>query len=256
MILDGREVAGFIKERHRRQAAAYNPPLKLAIVLGTKRADTASFVRAKESYGRDIGVLVEVVHPGRSIAGTIEQLNRRPDVTGIIVQLPLDEPEDTGAALAAVDPAKDVDGLGPSGSFEVAAVKGILWLLAAYNVEVKPGPVAVVGQGRLVGRPLSDALEASGVQVVRCDEHTPDLAEAVRDSGIIISATGQPGLISDEIVKPGQVVVDAGGGEEGGDADPALYQRSDIKISPVPGGVGPMTVAALFDNLLLAAGRR
>lgn len=259
MILDGREVAGFIKERHRRQMGGLHPAPALAIVANLKRADTASFVRAKQRYGEDIGVRVEVVSPGRSITGTIEQLNRRPDVAGIVVQLPLENPDGTDAALAAIDPAKDTDGLGPNSPYEVAAVKGIMWLLAAYGIEIKTGPVGVVGQGRLVGRPLADRLEASGVAVVRCDDTTPDLAAAVRECGIIVSAAGRPGLITAETVPPGCVLVDAGGGEAGGrvvgDVDPALYERPDLKVSPVPGGVGPMTVAALFDNLLLAAAK-
>lgn len=259
MILDGREVAGFIKERHRRQMGGLHPAPALAIVANLKRPDTASFVRAKQRYGEDIGVRVEVVSPGRSITGTIEQLNRRPDVAGIVVQLPLENPEQTDDALAAIEPAKDVDGLGPASPYEVAAVKGIMWLLAAYGIEVKAGPVGVVGQGRLVGRPLSEQLERNGAGVVRCDENTADLAKALKDCGIIVSAAGQPGLITDSIVPAGCVLIDAGGGEVKdrvvGDIDTALYERPDLKISPVPGGVGPMTVAALFDNLLLAAAK-
>jgi methylenetetrahydrofolate dehydrogenase (NADP+)/methenyltetrahydrofolate cyclohydrolase len=257
MLLDGREVAGFIKERHFRQMGGLNPGPGLAIVANMQRADTASFVRAKQSYGEDIGVRVEVVGPSRSLTGTIEQLNRRADITGIVVQLPLEDPDQIDEALAAIDPAKDVDGLGPNSPYEVAAVKGILWLLAGFNIDLKAARVAVVGQGRLVGKPLSDQLESNGIQVVRCDINTPDLAAALQDCGIIVSATGRPGLITSDMVSEGMVVIDAGGGELNGkvvgDADPALYKRSDIKISPVPGGVGPMTVAALFDNLMLAA---
>lgn len=259
MLLDGREVAGFIKERHRRQMGGLQAAPVLAIVANLKRLDTASFVRAKQRYGQDVGARVEVVAPGRNLLGTIEQLNRRPDISGIIIQLPLDDPKQTDAALAAVDPAKDVDGLGPDSRFEVSAVKGIMWLLAAYGIETKAANVAVIGQGRLVGQPLADQLERNGARVVRCDDTTPDLAAAVEGCGTIVCAAGRPGLITEAIVPAGCVVIDAGGGEAdgkvAGDADPALYERRDLKVSPVPGGVGPMTVAALFDNLLLAAGK-
>lgn len=258
MILDGREVAGFIKERHRQQVAALGRAPKLVIVSSGQTAATQSFVHAKVRYGEGIGVAVEVLDvPSGELLEAIAAQNARDEVTGIIVQLPLGNPEQTDAALAAVEPAKDVDGLAPGSSFQVSAAKGIIWLLGAYSVEVKAQAVSVVGQGRLVGAPVADALESIGADVTRCNEHTADLAAATREADVIIAATGVPALITREMVKSGTAIVDAGSGSRDGrvvgDVDPELVGDRDLKVSPVPGGVGPMTVAALFDNLLIAA---
>jgi methylenetetrahydrofolate dehydrogenase (NADP+)/methenyltetrahydrofolate cyclohydrolase len=110
-----------------------------------------------------------------------------------------------------------------------------------------------VGQGRVVGKPLADVLEASGCQVIRTDVHTADLAGLVQAADLIIAATGQPGLITSDMVQPGAIVVDAGAPSS--DLDGALRARTDIMLTPNPGGVGPMTVASLFDNVMIAAQR-
>jgi methylenetetrahydrofolate dehydrogenase (NADP+)/methenyltetrahydrofolate cyclohydrolase len=126
-------------------------------------------------------------------------------------------------------------------------------LLAAYNVDLQ-GRIVVVGQGRLVGKPLADRLEVSGHDVVRCDVHTKDLRAETIQADILFTGTGQEHLIKPDMVKDGAVVVDTGSPRN--EIDPALYDRDDLTITPNPGGVGPMTVASLFDNLLIAAQRR
>jgi methylenetetrahydrofolate dehydrogenase (NADP+)/methenyltetrahydrofolate cyclohydrolase len=253
-LLDGRDAAGFIKERHRHQAAAFAPPLRLAIVRQGATPATDMYLRVKRRYGQDIGVAVDLyTESPEQLLDRIAALNADAAVTGINVELPFaDAPELEAAALAAVDPAKDVEGLAPDSPFEIVTPRAILWLLAAYNVDVK-GMIAIVGQGRLVGAPLADRLEAAGHQVARLDEHTADLAAALQPADIIITATGQPGLITSAMVKPGAVVVDAGA--PASDLAPELLARDDITLTPNPGGVGPMTVAALFDNVFLAAQR-
>lgn len=250
--LDGADLAGYVQERHSHQAHGFKPAPRLAIVRQGATPATDMYLQVKHRYGQEIGVPVDLYTeaPGH-IIGRIQALNADPAVAGIIVQLPFaDAPELETEALAAVTPEKDVDGLAPDSPFEVATVKGIFWLLTAYNIDIK-GCIAVVGQGRLVGLPLAAQLEASGAQVVRADVNTPDLAAVTRDADIIITATGQPGLITSDMVKPGAVVVDAGAPKS--DLASDLHQRTDIKITPNPGGVGPMTVAALFDNLFIAA---
>jgi methylenetetrahydrofolate dehydrogenase (NADP+)/methenyltetrahydrofolate cyclohydrolase len=122
--------------------------------------------------------------------------------------------------------------------------------LAAHNIDLK-GHIVVVGQGRLVGKPLADRLEASGHDVTRCDINTPDLrAETIR-ADILFTGTGQEHLITSAMVKHEAVIVDTGSPRN--ELDPALYDRSDLTLTPNPGGVGPMTVVSLFDNLLIAA---
>lgn len=250
--LSGRDVAGFIQERHARQVRGFVMPPRLAIVRQGATPATDMYLRVKQRYGQNLGFEVDLyTEEPDTILDRIKQLNADRSVTGINVELPFaDDPSLTDAALAAVDLAKDIEGLAPGSTFEIVTPKAILWLLAAYNIDLG-GRIVIVGQGQLVGRPLADRLEASGHDVLRVDEHTSDLAGAVRQGDVVITATGQPGLIKSDMVKTGAVVVDAGAPDS--DLDPALLERPDLKITPNPGGVGPMTVAALFDNLLIAA---
>jgi methylenetetrahydrofolate dehydrogenase (NADP+)/methenyltetrahydrofolate cyclohydrolase len=251
MLLDGRELRDYIKERQIRQARSLRPQPRLAIVRQGTSEVTDLFLRVKQAYGRDIGVSVDTyTESPETLLERIKELNSDDAVTGIIVQLPLaDAPELTDEALNAVSPSKDVDGLAPKSRYDPATPKAILWLLAAYNVDLKDKVIAVVGQGRLVGKPLADQLEASGQTVRRLDETTEDLGSELIDADIIISATGQAGLITSEMVKAGAVVVDVGAPVS--DLADDLRARTDIKITANPGGVGPVTVAALFDNLLV-----
>ncbi len=250
--LDGREVAAFIQERHARQVRAYRTPPRLAIVRQGATAATDMYLRVKQRYGHHLGFVVDLyTETPAGLLPRIAALNADPAVTGINVELPFaDAPELTADALAAVDLPKDIEGLAPGSTFEVVTPKAILWLLAAYNIDLV-GRIVVVGQGQLVGRPLADRLESSGRDVVRADEHTRDLATLTRQADLLITATGQPGLITPAMVKTGAVVVDAGAPTS--DLARDVLDRTDLIITPNPGGVGPMTVASLFDNLLIAA---
>lgn len=260
MLLYGRELAGYIKQRHYKQIRSLGFAPKLAIVISTQAdAATRSYVRSSKSrYGEDIGAIVEVheIGKGDEVIRIIKELNADEDVHGIIVQLPF-AGIDTDLVLRTVDPSKDVDGLHPQSSFDPATPKAIFWLLSSYGIDWAGKSVTVVGQGRLVGKPISTMLENSRAQVTRCDITTKDLAAETRKADMVISAVGKPNLIKPGMVKPGAVVIDAGTAEMDGnlvgDASHELYEDDSIKITPNPGGVGPMTVAALFDNLLLAA---
>jgi methylenetetrahydrofolate dehydrogenase (NADP+)/methenyltetrahydrofolate cyclohydrolase len=249
-LLAAENIVGFIQQRHVQQVVGFTPPPRLAIIRSSDNEAAERYLRAKAQYGAAIGVPVDIyVESPASLIDRIHALNADPATTGIIVQLPLPSPELTSAALAAVAPAKDVDGLGPNSPFEAATPKAALWLLAAYNVDLR-GRIVIVGQGRLVGKPLADRLEASGHEVVRCDIHTTDLAAATRTADIIFTGTGTPSLIKPGMVKPGAVIVDTGSPRQ--ELDPALYDDPTLTITPNPGGVGPMTVASLFDNLIIA----
>jgi methylenetetrahydrofolate dehydrogenase (NADP+) / methenyltetrahydrofolate cyclohydrolase len=250
--LDGRDVAGFIKQRHAGQVRGLATPPRLAIVRQGATPATDMYLRVKQQYGADIGVTVDTyTEAPANLLARINALNNDDDVTGILVELPMaDDPGLTDQALAAVAPAKDVDGLAPQSPFEVVTPKAILWLLAAYNVAIT-GPVAVVGQGRLVGKPLADSLAASGLAVTRIDDTVADLAAALRPATLVVTATGQPGLITADMLAVGATVVDAGAPKSELAAD--VLARDDLTVTPNPGGVGPMVVAALFDNLLIAA---
>jgi methylenetetrahydrofolate dehydrogenase (NADP+) / methenyltetrahydrofolate cyclohydrolase len=251
MQLSGTDLASYIKERHRRQVLSRPTVPKLVIIHASSDPGTEAYLKAKQKYGRDIGAQVEVKRPQPrtdTLINEIEQLNQDQSVHGIIVQLPLPPDVDTSQVVSAVDPGKDIDGLGPRSEYDPATPLGIMWLLAGHQIDYRGRTVAVIGQGRLVGRPLARMLEDSGAKVTRCDIETPDLRAATITADLLVSATGHPGILRADMVKSGAVVVDVSG-----DAADDLLARSDISITPGRGGVGPMTVAALFDNLLRAA---
>lgn len=261
-ILDGLELAGYIKERQLKQVRALRQSWRviprLAIVHTSDNPTIDTYMRLKREYGEDIAIEVDVYNPPDSeLLEQIEMLNRDESVHGIIVQLPLSNPDQTDGAVKAVSPEKDVDGLGGQSTFVPATAMAIDWLLAGYNVELSGKKIAIVGKGRLVGAPLASLWKNAGLDVSICDSKTTDLASALRASEIIVTATGVPGLITSDMIRPGATVVDAGTAAEHGkivgDLADDVRERQDLTITPVKGGVGPLTVAALFDNVILAA---
>lgn len=264
-LLSGSELVDFIKERQAKQVRnlkqAHHIAPNFAIVRcdgGSKVIDT--YMRLKRAYGDDIGVTLEVHdETPETVMNSIHALNEREDVHGIIVQFPVSPVELGDTLVEAVDAAKDVDGLSPHSAFDPATPTAILWLLAGYNIT--PESVAIVGRGRLVGAPLEKMLQNSGVSVTSYDLDTADkLLTELPKAKIIITATGQPGLITSDMIAPNAVVVDAGTASEGGvirgDVAADVRERDDLAITPEKGGVGPLTVAALFDNVILSARRR
>ncbi len=264
MILSGTDIADFIKQRHYEQIRGRRPRPVMAIVQVASDGPKASYIRAKQAYGEDVGAIVDYhrLEPDinqKELLAFVQGLNLDPAVDGIVVQLPLPTGIDTAVILDSIDPAKDIDGLGVSAGYDSATAEGIMWLLGAYDIPIKGAKVAVIGQGRVVGTPVAAMLEATGAQVVRADITTPELTAVVAGVDIIVTATGQAGLISPDLVQDGMVIIDAGMGLVGdklsGDVDPVLYDRDDLKITPTPGGVGPMTIAVLFEHLLRASHR-
>lgn len=264
-LLDGAELAGYIKAEQARevrslvQGKGVRP--QLVILQDDNSKLNSTYARLKQAYAADIGVICELVSVDTDqLVSTIKILNKDDAVHGIIVQLPIKQPESTQEVVDTIIPAKDVDGLGKASEYDSATAKAILWLLSGYNIDLRGKTIAVIGQGRLVGQPVSDLLESTGVQVERYDEHTEGLQDKVSEADIVISATGQPGSLETQMIKNGAVVVDAGTASEGnsivGDAAEELYERDDLTITPKKGGVGPLTVAALFGNVLQAARAR
>ncbi|HWT40011.1 MAG TPA: bifunctional 5,10-methylenetetrahydrofolate dehydrogenase/5,10-methenyltetrahydrofolate cyclohydrolase [Dongiaceae bacterium] len=261
-ILDGRELVGYIKERQAKQVRglrqAWHVLPKLAIIIANNDPVIDTYVRLKERYGEDILIDVDVYRVAQAVvAERIEQLNHDETVHGIVVQLPLQNPEETDAIVALIHPDKDVDGLGPQAAFTSATATAIDWLLAGYNVALKDREIAIVGRGRLVGAPLARLWLNAGLTVASYDETATDLQSDLRKADIIVTATGVPGLITSSMVSPGKVVVDAGTASENGaivgDVAVDVRERNDLTITPEKGGVGPLTVAALFDNVMTAA---
>lgn len=260
-LLKGSELAEFIKERQAkavrglRQAYLINP--KLAIVVTVDNPIIEIYMRLKKQYGADILVEVDVHRVSMEKAeNKIQELNSNPSVNGIIIQLPLQDPSQTDHLLNLVSPEKDVDALGEQPIFDPATPTAILWLLAGFGVDLKSKKVALVGNGKLVGKPLRKILEKSGVDVSVCDDGD-DVAGAVKNADIIITATGSPGVLTSKMIPKNAVVVDAGvaieKGKSIGDLDDDIYNRDDLTITPKKGGVGPLTVCALFENVIKAA---
>lgn len=260
-LLNGSELAGFIKQRHAQQVrslAANKISPKLAIVQVKDDPIINTYVRLKEEYGSDIGVAVDVHKVEQAgVKKILNLLSIDESVHGIIVQLPLEDPSQTDEIVNMVNPAKDVDALGEHSKFDPATPMAIMWLLSGYNVELKDKKILLIGRGKLVGAPLEKILKASGHGVEVIEREVPDLKDHTFKADVIITATGSPAILYPDMIKPNAVVVDAGvaseSGKTVGDLSPEVYKRKDLTITPEKGGVGPLTVCALFENVIRAA---
>lgn len=260
-ILSGSELAHYIKERQARDVQALardGITPKLAIVQVRDDPVINTYVRLKKKYGSDIGVEVESHHPVQAdLPKIINDLNKDSSVNGIIIQLPLSIPEETDRIVNLVASEKDVDALSDNTDFDPATPTAIFWLLAGYNIDLKDKQVLIIGRGKLVGKPLERMLNDSGVSVRVADRGTKDLADLTINADVIITATGSPAILHSKMIKNGAVVVDAGiateDGKTVGDLAASVYERDDLIITPPKGGVGPLTVCSLFENVIKAA---
>ena len=259
-ILNGADLRDFIKERQAHQAASLKSKRPtLLIIRDSDNPVIEKYVSLKIKYGEDIGVtVIDHFSPTLDdIKSTIASANDNPEIHGIILQLPLrPELKDQADALTTtIAPEKDVDGLSGHGQFDSATATAILWLLAGYDINLANKKIAVVGRGKLVGAPLYQMLIASGY-TTEIFHRGSDLTK-LKNFDIFITATGFPGLILSDYVSPGAVLIDAGTASEKGilkgDLSSELRAREDLAaITPEKGGVGPLTVACLFDHLLTA----
>jgi len=264
-LLNGSELAAYIKERQARQVRGlkqtHGVQPKLAIVLTSDNPVIGVYVRLKKRYGEEIGVDVDIHRVEQStVRELLNKLSNDDSVHAIIVQLPLEDPSETDEIVQLVPAVKDVDGLGTKPAFDPATPLAILWLLSGYNINLPGKDIVLVGKGKLVGAPLEKILQASGLSPRVLVKETPDVPGEIRKADIVITATGVAGLIKPDMLKQDAVVIDAGvaseGGKTVGDVAPeVLEQRDDLTITPAKGGVGPLTVSALFENVIRAAQR-
>ncbi len=273
-VLDGKALAARVRERVAREVAQMPSPPGLATVL--VGADPAShvYVRMKREDSAQVGIAsfhhqLDANVSEAELAALIRSLDRDDRVHGILIQLPLPGHLDQDALISLVDPAKDVDGLTPLSAGllsqgQPAAIApctpaGVMGLLDEAGVELDGARAVVIGRSILVGKPLAVLLLAADATVTHCHSHTRELATICREAEVLIAAAGSPGLITAEMVRPGAVVIDVGTnrGEEGlvGDVDFDAVREVAGAITPVPGGVGPMTRAMLLVNTLRAARR-
>jgi methylenetetrahydrofolate dehydrogenase (NADP+)/methenyltetrahydrofolate cyclohydrolase len=278
LILDGKAVAKAVRAELARRVAELEargtmPGLRILLV----GSDPASqvYVSSKEKASAGIGVNARAERLPESasfadVAGVIESWNRDPAVHGFIVQLPLPRGIDSHEVLKLVSPDKDVDGLSPASlgalaagrpGFMPATPSGIIELLLRNGITIPGKRVVIVGRGELVGKPLASMLllrgERGDATVTVCHSRTQDLGAVCRTAEILVVAVGRARLVTGEMVSEGVVVVDAGtssvGGRLVGDVDFETVAAKASAITPVPGGVGPMTVAMLLANTVKAA---
>lgn len=242
-------------------AAGLRAPVIATVLVGDDPA-SHTYVRMKVRRAERVGMSARFMPLPASttteeLVSLIDGLSRDPGVDGILLQHPVPAHVDERAAFEAIAVDKDVDGVTwasfgrmafRSGGFGCATPTGILRLLDEYEVELGGAETVVVGQGPILGRPLSALLLARGATVTSCHRMTKDLRAHVERADLLCVAVGQPGLIPGEWVKPGAVVIDAGYRDGLGDVDFASASERASLITPVPGGVGPMTVAVLLDQ--------
>jgi methylenetetrahydrofolate dehydrogenase (NADP+)/methenyltetrahydrofolate cyclohydrolase len=270
-VLSGAPLRDRIKDELR-SALSSVPPQEipgLAIIQVGDNQSSTIYIQAKIKFGKEIGVETHLHHfpeeaSQEEIITRIEELNKNAEVGGIIVQLPLPAHIDQNAIIEAIDSEKDVDGLhssnvekllnnDPSGIVP-ATTRGILSLLDYYQIDLKGKKVLVIGRSALVGKPTAVACTNRGATVTVAHSETTNISDLSRQADIIISAAGAPGLINKDYVKKGQVIIDVGisrkDGKIMGDVDFDTVSEEVAAVSPVPGGVGLLTVASLFQNLL------
>ena len=279
-VLDGKLVAAAVLDEVRDRVAALGATgrdVTLATVLVGADPASATYVRSKRRRAAEVGIR-SVHHELRAgvsqdeLTGLLGKLNRDPTVDGILLQLPLPAGLDDQAATQAIDPSKDVDGLHPTNLGMIVLDRpvlapctpsGCIRVLEHYGIPVRGADVVVVGRSFLVGRPLALLLASRGADATVTIAHsrTRSLPEVTRRADILVVAVGRAEMITSEHVRPGAVVIDVGinrtdSGRLVGDVHFEDVARVANAITPVPGGVGPMTVAMLMRNTALAAEKR
>lgn len=279
-VIDGKKVAAAVLEETRERVdelAARGKDVTLATVLVGDDPASATYVRSKRRRAAELGI--RSIHhelsghvAQRHVVDLLRRLGEDPEVDGILLQLPLPRGLDGQSATLEIDPAKDVDGLHPANLGRIVLDRpflapctpsGCMTLLEHYGIPVRGAEVVVVGRSFLVGRPLALLLAARGADATITIAHsrTRSLAEVTRRADIVVAAVGVPRMVTSEYVRPGAVVIDVGinrteSGELVGDVDFDDVAAVADAITPVPGGVGPMTVAMLMRNTAIAAEHR
>ena len=276
VILDGRAIARSVRQAVKEEVdgfrAQYGRAPGLATILVGDNAASRVYIGTKERACHKVGIqsfgyrLPETA-PASEVLALIAELNARPDVNGVLIQLPLPPPLSHERFVETLAADKDVDGLhllnqgrllrGEDG-FRPCTPLGVMHLLTHTGLSLAGQKAVVIGRSHLVGRPLIFLLLEHHVTVTCCHSRTTDLAGEVRQADIVIPAIGQPGMIRGEWIKDGAIVIDVGisrltDGSLAGDVDFPAAQKRAAFITPVPGGVGPMTVAMLLKNTLKAA---
>ena len=267
MILDGKKVAEKVLEKIASNVAKMDIKPHLAVILVGNDTASQIYVRNKKRAAEKVGIISTIIELPESITqeellNKIEELNNNPEITGILVQLPLPSHIDKNSVITTISPKKDVDGFTPENVgkltiglepyFYPATPQGILMLLDEYNINLEGVDAVVIGRSNIVGKPMVQMLLRRNATVTSCHSYTKDLDNKIKTADIVISAVGKK-IVRCKMVKKNSVVVDVGIFKDSndqltGDVDFDLVSQSVGFISPVPGGVGPMTIASLMYN--------
>lgn len=275
-LLDGKELSAKIKEEVKVEVSALVEAKHitpgLAVILVGSDAASATYVASKAKACKNAGIY-SVVHEmpdsitQEELLDTIAMMNKNPKLDGILVQLPLPKHIDTTVVLEAIDPLKDVDGFHPYNvgrmvsnldSFLPATPFGVMRMFDEYGIELSGKNVVVIGSSDIVGKPMASLLTNAKATVTVCNSRTKDLASHTKAADIVVIAVGVPLMLKADMIKDNAVVIDVGinrldTGKLVGDADFNDCKDKCSHITPVPGGVGPMTIAMLLKNTVKAA---
>lgn len=270
-ILDGKTLAAAIRARLRAEAARLAQPPELACLWAGSDPAAASYRKGLAKACAEAGVrLVERALPasadGAMLLAGLEELTRDPDVSGILLQAPLPAGVDAGRLVALLDPCKDAEGISPASLGRAlkgeeaqapCTARAAVALVKASSLDLKGAEAVVVGRSAIVGKPAALLLADAGATVTLCRSTTRALASHTRRADVLVVAVGKPGIVTGDMIKPGAVVIDVGinlvEGRLLGDVDFPSASRSAGWLTPVPGGVGPVTVAMLLERCVAAA---
>jgi methylenetetrahydrofolate dehydrogenase (NADP+)/methenyltetrahydrofolate cyclohydrolase len=273
-IIDGRKMADALLDAVAEKVAALQFKPCLAIVLVGDDPASQTYTKKKHEACAKVGMKSKDVKlpssaSQKEVTAQVRRLNDDPEVDAILVQLPLPAGIDEGAVLAAVAREKDVDGFHPEnfgkmalghGTIVPCTPAGVMHMLRESGVKVEGKDAVVIGRSRIVGKPLALLLMNEGATVTVCHSKTRDLAAHARNADIICAGAGRPRMVTEGMVKQGAVVIDIGTSKQGdvlvGDVDFEKVAKKASLITPVPGGVGPMTIAMLMQNTLICHSER
>jgi len=273
-ILDGNKIRDEIKNELRPRVERLVRPPGLAVVLVGNNPASEIYVRGKTKTSAELGIYSETITPPATISteeliALVQQLNARDEIDGILVQLPLPDHIDSQKVLLTVSPEKDVDGFHPCNVGNLATGRpgprsctpaGIIEILKRSQIPISGQRAVVVGRSDIVGKPMALLLLHENATVTICHSKTRDLPRVCHEADILVAAIGRPGMITRDFIKPGATVIDVGitrvEGKAVGDVNAADASELSSAYTPVPGGVGPLTIAMLMMNTVAAAERK
>ncbi|WP_248499143.1 bifunctional methylenetetrahydrofolate dehydrogenase/methenyltetrahydrofolate cyclohydrolase FolD [Staphylococcus aureus] len=273
-ILDGKQIAKDYRQGLQNQVEAlkekgFTP--KLSVILVGNDGASQSYVRSKKKAAEKIGMISEIVHleetaTEEEVLNELNRLNNDDSVSGILVQVPLPKQVSEQKILEAINPDKDVDGFHPINigklyideqTFVPCTPLGIMEILKHADIDLEGKNAVVIGRSHIVGQPVSKLLLQKNASVTILHSRSKDMASYLKDADVIVSAVGKPGLVTKDVVKEGTVIIDVGNtpdenGKLKGDVDYDAVKEIAGAITPVPGGVGPLTITMVLNNTLLA----